>query len=74
MSVDLHHHIASHDNGPEPACSSKVWLQYQSQASPVSFEPAPVSRALGDTILNALGRDDRLRLAYVRRRWQGLTQ
>ena len=30
-------------------------------------------RATLETILAALGRDDKLRLAFLRRRWQGLS-
>jgi hypothetical protein len=60
------------DNTPESVCASHGWLEYQTFAAPSSCEPAPISRDLGETILNALSRDDRLRWAYVRRRWQGL--
>ena len=34
---------------------------------------APRPRDLDETILSALGRDDKLRLAFLRRRWQGLS-
>ena len=33
----------------------------------------PRPRDLCETILSALGRDDKLRLAFLRRRWQGLS-
>ena len=49
----------------------KFGLTYQTLATPTRYEPASLGSELGDTILNALSRDDSLRHEYVRRRWQG---
>jgi hypothetical protein len=35
------------------------------------FTRTPLPRELCDTILAVLGRDDTLRLVFLRRRWQG---
>lgn len=38
-----------------------------------SLNLPPRTRDLCETVLAALGRDDKLRLAFLRRRWQGLS-
>jgi hypothetical protein len=72
MSLDMDHSVALDDKTFRPAYWRKVRLQNRTLTMPTAFERAPVSQELGVTILNVLGRDDRLRWAYVRRRWQGL--
>jgi hypothetical protein len=72
MTFNPQCHDVLDDNAPKSGCTIQGWLEYQTFTTPSSYEPAPISRDLGETILKALSRDDRLRLAYVRRRWQGL--
>jgi hypothetical protein len=71
MTLNLQCHDVLNDNTPKTDCTSQGWFEYQTFTTPSSYEPAPISRDLGETILTALNRDDRLRLAYLRRRWQG---
>jgi hypothetical protein len=71
MSLDKDHSVALDDKTFGPR---RVRLQNRTLTMPTAFERAPVSRELGVTILNVLGRDDRLRWTYVRRRWQGLAE
>ena len=53
-------------------------LRYQHQPIPYQEEEKamdaerPATQELCDAILNALGRDERLRRDYLRRRWRGL--
>jgi hypothetical protein len=72
MDLEKHYRAAPSDRTLGSICSSRIWLQYQTSMMPAAFEPAPVSRQLSETILCTLDRDDRLRWAYLRRRWQGL--
>ena len=39
-----------------------------------SLNRTPRPRDLDETILAALARDDKLRLVFLRRRWQGLSE
>jgi hypothetical protein len=68
MTFDSQSQDALDDEMPGLRC-----LVYQSSAGPTRHEAAPIHSELAETILNALGRDDRLRWTYVRRRWQGLS-
>ena len=61
MRVDAECRDASTDAACCPAPTSTV-------AEPVRTSP----QALCEVMLNVLGRDNRLRSIYVRRRWQGL--
>lgn len=73
MSLQAHPVDVLDDTTARATWSGPIRLQYRTLTIPTSFEPAPVSRGLGRTILHALTRDDRLRWAYARRRWQGIT-
>ena len=44
------------------------------RAAPGADEPQPALRALCETILSVLDRDQGLRRNYLRRRWQGLVE
>ena len=58
--------------------SNKGWHDMKQHALRVapddqSLNLPPRTRDLCETVLAALGRDDKLRLAFLRRRWQGLS-
>jgi hypothetical protein len=72
MTLNSQCQDALNDNTPGLKFSSERGLEYETCATPSRYEPAPIHNDLAATILNALGRDDRLRWTYVRRRWQGV--
>jgi hypothetical protein len=53
---------------------SEPGLAYQTFATPSRYEPASLSTDLAGTILNALSRDDGLRLAQTRQARQRLSR
>ena len=71
MSFDLRCGDALNDNTPKLSFLSEGDLEYHTLAAPSLYEPASIKSDLAESILNALSRDDRLRWAYLRRRWQG---
>jgi len=58
---------------------NKGWHDMREQTRHVasnnqSLNRTPRPRDLDETILAALARDDKLRLVFLRRRWQGLSE
>jgi hypothetical protein len=72
MSLDSQCQGALDGNSPRLNFSAEGGFEYQTLPTPTRYEPTPIRSNLAETLMNALGRDDRLRWTYVRRRWQGL--